>query len=168
MMFHQALSAQVLFVFDEAKYWADKVCGYYLVFAKWPISSWGVNVASRYILDHLICLQVFYNPQLTGILLPDIRASCTGHIEIWPGCPTDYVRLWRVLLWRASSSACFSLARFPFLCQPTMIQYSRLFSFFSAKASLACVAYLVVHVSFLRVFSAKKCRLRQFAPKPLY
>ena len=75
------------------------------------------------------------------------------------------VPVWRVAFWRGPSSARFSLARcqfgvfhfgaFPILVS-MLIQYSRQFSFFSAKPSLARVAYL-----FVRMFPFSACFLRR-------
>ena len=91
----------------------------------------------------------------------------------------------RVTLWRASTSARFSLARFPILYEPTMIRYLRtpvsrgLFvcmfpfrgeelstSFCAHVAYLFCmyVSFRISVVSILRAcfLSAKNCFLRQF------
>ena len=79
------------------------------------------------------------------------------------------VPVWRVSLWRGPSSARFTLARCQFgafhfgafpIFVSMLIQYGRQFSLFSAKASLARVAYLFVHMfPFLFPFCA--CFLRR-------
>ena len=67
-----------------------------------------------------------------------------------------------VFLFGAHQFDAFHFGAFPNFVS-MLIQYSMQFFFFSAKASSICA-----HVSFLRMFSAKKCCLRQVAAKPLY
>ena len=77
----------------------------------------------------------------------------------------DAIPVRRVSLWRDASLARFTLARCQFgafhfgafpMFVSTLIQYSRQFSLFSAKASLARVAYL-----FVRMFPFCACFLRR-------
>ena len=89
----------------------------------------------------------------------------------------DAVLVRRVSLWRASTSARFSLARFPILYEPTMIRYLRtpvsrglfvcMFPFRGEDLSTSFCAHVSFRssvVSILRAcfLSAKKCFLRQF------
>ena len=72
----------------------------------------------------------------------------------------DAVPVWRVSVWRDASLArcqfgAFHFGAFPILVS-MLIQYSRQFSFFSAKPSLARVAYL-----FVRMFHFSACFLRR-------